>query len=246
MAGIGTLINVTAIVVGTTIGLLIKGGLPQRFQDIIMTAAGLVTTFIGLSGALAGLLSVDGTGLATQNTMLIIGALFIGALIGEGINIERRLEGVGEWCRARIPSDNKGSSTFVEGFVTSSLLFCVGAMAIVGSLEDGLNHNFSTLFAKSMIDGVVAVVYAATLGIGVYLSALAVLVYQGSITLLAGIVRPYLSDGVISQMSCVGSILIFALGINMLLNKKLKIGNLLPAMFIPLFYQLIMSLLGIL
>lgn len=246
MAGIGTLINVTAIVVGTTVGLLIKGGLPQRFQDIIMTAAGLVTTFIGLSGALAGLLTVDGSGLAAQNTMLIIGALFMGALIGEWINIELKLEGVGEWCRSRIPSGNKGSSTFVEGFVTSSLLFCVGAMAIVGALEDGLNHNFSTLFAKSVIDGVVAVVFAATLGVGVYLSALAVLVYQGSITLLAGVIRPYLSETVIGQMSCVGSILIFALGINMLLNKKLKIGNLLPAMFIPLIYQLIMRLLGIL
>lgn len=246
MAGIGTLINVTAIVVGTTVGLLIKGGLPQRFQDIIMTAAGLVTTFIGLSGALAGLLTVDGNVLETQNTMLIIGALFIGALIGEWINIELKLEGVGEWCRSRISSGNKGNSTFVEGFVTSSLLFCVGAMAIVGALEDGLNHNFSTLFAKSVIDGVVAVVFAATLGVGVYLSALAVLVYQGSITLLAGVIRPYLSQTVIGQMSCVGSILIFALGINMILNKKLKIGNLLPAMFIPLIYQLFMSLLGIL
>lgn len=246
MAGIGTLINVTAIVVGTTLGLLIKGGLPQRFQDIIMTAAGLVTTFIGLSGALAGLLTIEGNGLATQNTMLIIGALFIGALLGEWINIEQKLEYVGEWCRFKISSQNQGTGTFVEGFVTSSLLFCVGAMAIVGALEDGLNHNFSTLFAKSVIDGVVAVVFAATLGIGVYLSALAVFIYQGSITVLAGIIRPYLSEGVIGQMSCVGSILIFALGINMIFDKKLKIGNLLPAMFIPLIYQLIMHLLGIL
>lgn len=246
MAGIGTLINVAAILTGTTVGLLIKGGLTQRFQTIIMSAAGLVTTFIGLSGALAGLLTYENGALSTQNTMMMIGALFIGALIGEWIDIEQRLEGIGEWCKARIPSGAQGTSTFVEGFVTSSLLFCVGAMAIVGALEDGLNHNFSTLFAKSVIDGVVAVVFAASLGTGVYLSALAVFLYEGGITLLSGMIRPYLSSLVIGQMSCVGSILIFALGINMLFDKKIKIGNLLPAMFLPLIYQLIRNLLGIL
>ena len=245
MIGIGTIVNVAAIAAGTTVGLLIKGGLPKRFEEIIMSAAGLVTTFIGLSGALTGLLSVEGGVISTKNTMLMIGALFVGAMIGEGIDIEQRLERVGEWCRSKISSGGKEYGSFVEAFVTSSLLFCVGAMAIVGALEDGLNHNFSTLFAKSVIDGVVAIVFSASLGAGVYLSAAAVFIYQGGITLMAGVIRPYLSETVIGQMSCVGSILIFALGINMIFGKKIKVGNLLPAMFIPLIYQLIRQLWGI-
>lgn len=238
MTGLGTFVNVVTILVGATIGLFVKGGLSKRFQDTVTMAIGLSTMFIGISGALAGLLVIVETGITTQNTMLMIGSLMIGALLGEWIDIEARLEGLGLWCKARIPSGDK-NNTFVEGFVTSSLLFCVGAMAIVGSLEDGLSHNYSTLFAKSIMDGVMAIIFTASLGVGVYLSAFTVLIYQGTITLLAGVVRPYLSDMVIGQMSMVGSVLIFALGINLIFGQRIKIGNLLPAMFVPLIYSLI-------
>lgn len=237
MTGLGTIINVAAILIGATLGFIIKGGLSKRFEDTVTSAIGLCTMFIGISGAVAGMLKVSGTGLETRDTMVMIISLIGGALIGEWIDVEKRLETVGEWCKSKIPSQNGGGSTFVEAFVTSSLIFCVGAMAIVGSLEDGLNHNYSILFAKAVMDGVMSIIFAASLGIGVYFSALPIAVYQGSITLLAGFIRPYLSEMVIGRMSFVGSILIFALGINLLFGKRIKIGNLLPAMFLPLVLQ---------
>ena len=235
MIGLGTLVNCGTVALGTTLGLLLKGGLPKRFEKTIMDALGLCTFFIGIGGALSQILVVSADGISTQYTLLIVLCMAIGAIIGEAIDIERRLESVGEWFKRRIPSQGGGGS-FVEAFVTASLLFCVGAMAIVGSLEDGLNGNPSILFAKSVLDGVAATVFTASLGAGVYLSILAVLVYQGGITLLAGFIRPFLSDLLIGQMSCVGSILIFAIGFNLLGVKKIKVGNLLPAMFLPIVF----------
>lgn len=240
MIGLGTVINVAAILVGATIGLLIKGGIPKRFQDTMTSAIALCTIFIGISGAMSGLLGVLEGQLQTQDTMMMIASLILGALVGEGIDIEKRLENLGEWCKSRIPGQKDGTGSFVEAFVTSSLLFCVGAMAIVGALEDGLNHNYDILIAKSTMDGVMAIVFTASLGIGVYFSALPIAIYQGGITLLAGLIRPYLSEMVIGRMSFVGSILIFALGINLLFGKKVKIGNLLPAMFFPLILQFVL------
>lgn len=234
MTGLGTIVNILAVLVGATAGFLAKGGLPKRFQDTITSAIGLATIFIGLSGALPGILSVENGGLASRDIMLMIGCLIAGALLGEWIDIELKLDNVGEWCRSRFHGAGGKESTFVEGFVTSSLLFCVGAMAIVGSLEDGLNHNFSTLFAKSIMDGVMAIIFAASLGVGVYFSIIPLAIYQGGITLLAGFIKPYLTELMISRMSFVGSILIFGLGINLIFGKKIKIGNLLPAMFLPI------------
>ncbi|MGL5438019.1 MAG: DUF554 domain-containing protein [Lachnospiraceae bacterium] len=240
MAGIGTVINTAAVLVGATVGILIKGGLPKRFQDTVTGAIGLCTIFIGISGAMGGLLEVMDGALTTKDTMMMIGSLILGALVGEGIDIEKRLENLGEWCKARVSGDQDKTGSFVEAFVTSSLLFCVGAMAIVGSLEDGLNHNYDILMAKSVMDGVMAIVLTASLGIGVYFSVVPIIIYQGGVTLLAGFVRPYLNEMVIGRMSFVGSILIFALGINLLFGKKVKIGNLLPAMFFPLVLQFVL------
>lgn len=236
MIGLGTLVNCGTVALGTTLGLLLKGGLPKRFENTIMSALGLCTFFIGIGGALSQILVVSADGISTQYTLLIVLCMAIGAILGEAVDIERRLESVGEWFKRRIPSHEGSGGSFVEAFVTASLLFCVGAMAIVGSLEDGLNGNPSILFAKSVMDGVAATVFTASLGAGVYLSILAVLVYQGGITLLAGFIRPFLSDLLIGQMSCVGSILIFAIGFNLLGVKKIKVGNLLPAMFLPIVF----------
>lgn len=236
MTGLGTIVNCGIVALGTTLGLLLKGGLPQRFEKTIMSALSLCAFFIGLGGALSQILVIEDGGISTQYTLLIVLCMAIGAIIGEALDIEKRLEGLGEWFKKRIPAGGSGSSTFVEAFVTASLLFCVGAMSIVGSLEDGLNGNPSILFAKSVMDGVAATVFTASLGAGVYLSILALIVYQGGITLLAGFIRPFLSDLLIGQMSCIGSVLIFAIGFNLLDSKKIKVGNLLPAMFLPILF----------
>lgn len=237
MTGLGTIVNVAAILAGCIVGILLKGGLPKRFQDIVISAIGLCTLFIGIGGALTGLLSVADGGLETKETMMMIGSLILGGLLGEWMDIEAHLEQLGEWCKSKIPGDGAKLGTFVEAFVTSSLLFCVGAMAIVGSLEDGLSQTHDTLFAKSVMDGVMSVVFTASLGIGVAFSIFPIILYQGGITALAGVVRPYLTVLLITRMSFVGSVLIFALGINLLMGKRIKLGNLLPAMFMPLLLQ---------
>lgn len=233
MAGLGTIVNVGAILAGCLVGMLLKGGLPKRLQDTISSAVGLCVVFVGVTGAIQGLMTISGDGFETRDTLVTVVCMVAGAALGEWINIEYKLEQLGEWCRSRIPGGQK-SGTFTEAFVSSSLLFCVGAMAIVGSLEDGLNHNYSTLFTKAVMDGVLSIVFTAALGIGTAFSVFPVGIYQGSMTALAGLVKPYLTELMIVRMSCIGSILIFGLGLNLALGSKIKIGNLLPAVFLPL------------
>ncbi|MGI5978734.1 MAG: DUF554 domain-containing protein [Oscillospiraceae bacterium] len=238
MHGLGTLVNCAAILAGSIIGTLVRSGLPKRFEQTIFQAVALAVVFIGLGGALSGLLQLTDGVLSTRYTMLMVLSLVLGAVIGEALNIEKGLENMGTRLKKRVPESYAGS-TFVEGFVTASMLFCVGAMAIVGSLEDGLSGDHAVLFAKSVLDGVSAVLLSASLGFGVMLSLLPVLVYQGGITLLAQLVKPLLSDELILQMSTIGSILIFAIGLNMLTDRKIKVGNLLPAIFLPILFALL-------
>ena len=234
MTGLGTIVNMGAILAGCAAGVLLKSGIPKTIQDTITKAVGLCVMFVGLSGALSGMFFIENGELVTQDTMVMIFSMVIGSALGQWIDIETHLEKLGEWCRDHIPS-GLTSGPFVEAFVSSSLLFCVGAMAVVGALEDGLNHNYSTLFAKAVMDGILAVVFGASMGVGVAFSAAPVGIYQGTITLLAGLLRPYMTDLMITRISFVGPILIFALGMNMVLNSKIKIGNMLPAIFIPVF-----------
>ena len=243
MHGLGTIANCTTIIVGSIIGMLIKGGLSKRFEETIFSAVGLAVMFIGLGGAVAGLLTISNSTLSTQYTMMMVLSLVLGALVGECLNIENGLEHLGEWIKGKMPKKLAGN-TFVDGFVTASMLFCVGAMAIVGALQDGLSGDYSTLFAKSVLDGISSILLAASLGFGVAVSALPILVYQGGITLLAHIVKPYLENYplLIGQISCVGSILIFAIGINMIFGKKIKVGNLLPAILFPIIFALLKSI----
>lgn len=241
MHGLGTILNCATIITGALIGILIKGGLPKRFEETVFSAIGLATMFIGMGGALSGLLSLNGDALGTQYTMGMVLSLVLGAIAGEALDIETWLDHLGERIKARMPKKLAGN-TFVDGFVTASMLFCVGAMAVVGSLEDGLNGDYSILAAKSVLDGISALLFATTLGFGVALSAVPVAIYQGTITLLAQFVRPYLSDMLIMQMSCVGSILIFAIGINMIFGKKIKVGNLLSAILFPIIFNLIKNI----
>ncbi len=242
MIGLGTIVNVVAVLIGATIGLIIKGGLPSRFEKTVMTAIGLATLFIGINGTLSGMLVIGEDGsISSQHTMLLIASLVIGAIVGELIDIEKHLDNFGEWCKRKFKFHGEQNATFVEGFVSSSLLFCVGAMTIVGALEDGLNGNPSMLYAKSLMDGISAVIFTASLGVGVYFSIITMIVYQGGITLLARLIQPLLSDALISQMSLVGSVLIFAIGINLIFGKKVKTGNLLPAIIVPIFWNIIQS-----
>jgi len=192
-----------------------------------MQAIGLAVILIGMKSALG-----------CNDLLIIIISLATGSFIGEWIGIENYLERLGNYLETKF---SKTSSGFSAGFVTASLMYCVGSMAIVGSLESGLTGNHDTLFAKATLDGIVSIILSSSLGIGVLFAAVPVLLYQGSITLMAGLLKPLLIPAVISQMSAVGGLLIMALGLNMIRQDKLRVGNMLPAIFIPLIYFLIMS-----
>jgi uncharacterized membrane protein YqgA involved in biofilm formation len=228
---LGTIVNSLAIIGGCLVGLVVKGRLTEKISSTIMNGLALCVLYIGISGALKG-----------QDTLQIIICIAIGALVGEIIDIDKRLNDLGEIIERKINNSRKNVSSekisISEGFVTSSLLFCVGAMAVVGSLESGLQGNNTTLFAKSILDGVSSIIFTSSLGIGVILSSVAILIYQGSITLLAGGLSTILTDTVISNMSAVGSLLIVGLGFNMLGLSKIKVANLLPAIFIPIIFGL--------
>lgn len=230
MRGLGTIVNVLAVLAGSAIGMIIKSGLKQRFQDILIQACGISTIFIGASGALAGLLTVENGVLKTQNTLLLVFSMVLGGLIGEALNIEHFMERLGETLKAKV--NRKNDSRFVDGFMTASLVICVGAMAIVGSIEDGLTGDASMLFTKAILDFVIVMVFASTLGMGVLFSALPLGIYQGAITLLAAFVAPFFSDAMIANLSFVGSALIFCVGINIAFGNRIKVANLLPAVVV--------------
>lgn len=240
MYGLGTIINTAAVLVGGGIGLFIKKGINQKISETVTKAIGLAVMFIGISSVLKEMLVVSGTSISTQGSLLLIISLILGGFLGEALNIEEKLDHIGEKLKTAVKSKDGGN--FVEGFVTTTLIFCVGAMAIIGSIEDGLTGNFSTLAAKSVLDGIMALIVASSLGCGVLFSALSVLIYQGLITLLAKFISPILSDVLVSNLSLVGSSLIFAIGINLVFGKKIKTGNMLPALLVPIIYELIIKL----
>ena len=201
-----------------------------------MHAMGMATIFIGVGGTLKEMLYLDGGALQTRGTMLLIFSLIAGSLLGAALEIERRLDGLGGWLKGRLGP--RAGGRFVEGFVTASLVICVGAMAVVGSLEDGLNGNAATLYTKSVLDFMIVMILASTLGAGAVCSALPLLIYQGSITLFARALAPLLSEAVISDLSLVGNVLIFGVGVNVAFGKKLAVGNMLPALAVPVLWHL--------
>lgn len=221
-----TIINVILVLAGSAAGLLFKNLISERLTSVLTHALGLCVLGVGI-GYITG----------TADMLCVIVCMVIGTVIGNAIDIERRLEGAGDLLRVRLIKGD-GGSRFTEGFVTASLLFCVGAMAITGSIEAGLNHNYEIIISKGVIDGVTSVSFAAAMGAGVAFSALPLLLYQGGITLLAGWVGPYLPQAVITEMSAVGGTLIAAIAINMLSlgREQIKVGNMLPAMFLPIVY----------
>ena len=220
---LGTIVNTIAVIIGAAIGMFFKKGIPQKLSDTMMKGLGLCTLFLGISGSLDG-----------QNSLILIISIVVGALIGEGIDLDAKLNRLGNWLENKFKSRDGEKISIAEGFVSASLFFCVGAMTIVGSLQSGLQGNHEMLFNKSMLDFVAAIIFASTMGVGVMLSAVFVLIYQGAITLLAQWVAPVLSDVVIAEMNCVGSVIIIGIALNLLGITKLKVMNYVPAIFIPI------------
>jgi len=227
---IGNLANALAIIIGSLLGVFLKDRFKESYKDTIMNGIGLAVLVIGISGAIK-----------TNNMLLVVASIAIGSVIGEWLRIEDKLESFGKLIESKV---GKGTSNITNGFVTASLIYCVGAMAITGALESGLTGNNDILFIKSILDGVTAIIFASTLGIGVAFSSISVFAYQGLITLTASIMEVFLTDPVKLEMSAVGGVLIMGIGVNLLGIKKIKIGNMLLAIFIPLIYFAVTILLG--
>ena len=236
MIGLGTIINTVAVIAGGLLGMVLKNGIAKRFEKILMQGLGLATIFIGISGVLKHMLVVENGTISTQGTMLLIFSLVIGCLLGQWIDIESKMEKLGIKLKSAVKIKNDGN--FVEGFVTSSLIICVGAMAIVGSMQDGLSGDSSMLIAKALLDFVLVLILAAAYGIGVVFSAIPIFVYQGAITLIAALFGSVISDALIADLSFVGSALIFCVGVNLVREKTFRVANMLPALLIPVFAEL--------
>lgn len=233
----GTLINALAIVIASLLGVILKKGLPEKIQKGIMFSLGIGLVALSLGWFLKDFLVIGTDGISTQGDLLIILSLVIGVLIGEWIDIDLRLN---RWAENIERKYNL--PPLAKGFIAATLIFCVGAMAIVGSIQDGLTGDITTLVIKSALDFITGMILASVLGIGVIFSAISVLIYQGSITLLAQQASSFLTPEMMGAVSMVGNILLIAIGINFMEIKRIKVANMLPAIFIPILYYLFISL----
>jgi len=222
----GALINAAAILLGGGLGLLLQGRISDKFAKGIIRALGLCVSVIGISGALGG------------DIMLLVVSLALGAFIGELLKIDDGLNRVGEWAQGKLSKSGK-KSTFSEGFVTATLLFGVGAMAVVGSIDSGLRDDQSIIFTKSIIDAVSALIFASTLGVGVLFSAIPILLYQGSLELFAGFLQNVFTPVLVAQISAVGGVMILGIGANMVAEAKVKVANLLPGLLVAVGYYVL-------
>lgn len=243
MAGTGTVVNAVLVILGSLLGLILKKAIPERFKTSMIQALALATLTIGITGIINSSSTVaEGGRLSGNYVILMVISMAVGTFIGELINIDRHLENMGSFFQKMFSQDS--GNTFAQGFVTASLVFCVGSMAILGSLNDGILHDPTILITKSLLDMIMSVVFASTLGIGVIFSVITIVIYQGAITLCASFLSPLLTETVIAQMSFVGSILIMGIGLNFLYKPKLRLANMLPSMFIPLIWYIIHAMAG--
>ena len=234
MFGLGTVINMVAILVGGLFGRLVGKAIPKRVQDTLYMVCGVSTLFIGIGGCMQHMLVVETGSLNTQGTMMMLLSLTIGAVIGEWINLEKRLEQFGDWLKRK--TDNTDDVTFIDAFVTASLTVCIGAMAIVGAIQDGMAGDISILAAKSVLDLVIICVMTTSMGKGCIFSFVPVGILQGSVTALSVVLKPIMTEAALSNLSYVGSILIFCVGLNLVWGKKVKVANLLPAVVIAVIW----------
>ena len=228
----GTLINCALIIVGTLLGIAAKKVLPEHVKDTMMHAVGLIVMFIGIGGAVSASLTYADGIFGTKDTLVMILSMALGAALGELIDIEKHLDALGVRCQKKFAAGE--SATFAAGMVTATLLFCVGAMAILGSFNAGLKQDYELLFTKSLLDGISSCMLSVSLGLGVLFSSVPVFVYQGLLALLAHVIAPLLSNAAIAEITCCGSVMILAIGLNMLHLTKIKTADLLPAvLFAP-------------
>ena len=234
MVGMGTVINCAAIVAGGIVGMLFGNFMKTRYQEILMTATALCVLFIGISGTLQEMMTVEGNALSAGGTMMVIASFAIGSLIGEILNLEHHIERFGQWLKIRTGST--GDAGFVDGFVTASLTVCIGAMAVVGAIQDGIEGDYSILAAKAVLDLIIILIMTASMGKGCMFSAIPVALFQGSITLLAQFVKPFMTVAALSNLSLVGSMMIFCVGANLFWNMKIRVANMLPALVIAVLW----------
>ena len=230
MYGLGTIINTAAIVAGGAGGALFGRFLKENVQDTLTRVCGVSTLFIAITGALEQMLTIENGAIVSGGAMLVILCLTIGAVIGELLNLEGAFERFGEWLKRK--TGNAKDKRFVDAFVTASLTVCIGAMAIVGSIEDGITGDYSILATKAVLDFIIIMVMSCSMGRGAVFSAIPVAILQGSITALAGLVRPLMTEAALNNLSMVGNVLIFCVGINLVWGKKVRVANLLPAIVI--------------
>lgn len=228
MPGLGTIVNVLAIIAGGILGLTGGRFLTEKIQNTVILTCGITVMFLGIGGSLAQMLTIVDGKINTQGTMMMIGCLILGGLIGELLGIEDRLEGFGEWLKQK--TGNSGDNAFVNAFVTASLTVCVGAMAVVGSLQDGIYADHAVLYAKAVLDFVIIVIMTSSMGKGAAFSAVSVGVFQGLITLLSSLIAPVLTEQALSNISYVGNIMIFCVGLNLVFGKKVRVASLLPSL----------------
>ena len=230
VTGLGTLINSAAILAGGIIGHFTGRLFGKDQQDALTVTCGISVMFIAIAGAMQGMLSIDGKNLVSGKSMLVVLCLAIGTVIGELIGIEKWFERFGEWLKRK--SGNSGDSQFVNAFVTASLTVCIGAMAIVGAIQDGILGDYSTLAVKSVLDFIIVAVMTSAMGKGAVFSAIPVFLFEGSITLLAKLVSPLMTEHAVAYLSLIGSVLIFCVGLNLVWGKKVRVANMLPAVIL--------------
>ncbi len=231
MPGLGTIINVAAIIAGGLIGLVVGGKvLTERVQDGLNKASGVCVMFIGVAGAMQGMLSVEGGSITSGKSLLIIASIVLGTLVGELVDLDGLVTRFGEWLKRR--TGNSDDRQFVDAFVTTSITVCVGAMAVIGAIEDGLLHDISILETKAILDFIIVMALTCSMGKGCVFSALPVGVFQGAVTVLAVWMRPLMTDAALANLSLVGSILIFCVGVNLVWGRTVRVANMLPAVII--------------
>ena len=237
MIGMGTLINAACVLLGGALGFLFGKALKQRYQDIMVAGCGLSTIFIGASGALKYMLVIADGALATSGEMMLVISMCLGALIGEVLNIEHHIERFGEWLRLR--SHSERDPRFIEGFTSASFTLCIGAMAIIGPMNDALYHDYTLLVTKGILDSIIVMALTSSLGKGAVFSVIPLVLWQGLMTLLAALIGPLMTEAELANLSLVGSVLIFCVGINLVFGKRVKVANFLPALIVAVVWAMI-------
>lgn len=238
MIGLGTIINTAAIIVAGILGIALKGIFPQKVQDTLMKATGVCVLFIGIGGTMEEMLVFEDGQLVTSGSMMMILSYALGSLTGELIDIEKGIERFGIWLRKKTGSD--GDNEFLDAFLTASLTVSIGAMAVVGALQDGLTGDYSLLVAKAVLDFIIIMIMASSMGKGCAFAAIPVAILQGSITAVAGLLEPVMTQQAVSNLSFTGSMLIFCVGINLIWDKKIKVANMLPAIVFAVAFTFIL------